>query len=379
MKKFSMAMLIALMGAGFVTACGSDSDDDNNDDANACQEVKCDAIANADGVAKGDDCACEYTCKNGFVKVDGENGSFTCEESAEEENDPCKDFAGCKGVSLPYVCTPTKDESAADGCKAVLSCDSDYTKVDDADNANGFRCLLPDDAVCLGDDECISGYCEVVDDETRKCAQKNDGGNGEGEGGEAKSCDPSDANACGTDELCITNVCKKADDLINTPCSTSTDTDYCFGNMKVYCFEGDSSTQYTYESCKDGASCVVDGLTAKCVAPEPVDPTVCSASTENSVMYACGGEEDEENWGGYTKSIVKTCTNNDGIYEWVEKSTDCNSYSGEACYPKHAGETCTNASPLDSPNGTQCHGINMNCASDYCDPDTDLCADKPVK
>ena len=315
MKKFSMAMLIALMGAGFVTACGSDSDDDNSNDANACQEVKCDAVANADGVAKGEDCACEYTCKSGFVeveggngafaceepeadkckevkcdaianadgvakgedcaceytcksgfdKVDGANGSFTCEASAEEDEAPCKDFAGCEGVSLPYVCTPTEDEAAEGGCKAVLSCGSDYTKVDDADNANGFRCLLPDNAICLGDDECISGNCEVVDDETRKCAPKSDGGEGEGEGGgsDAKACDPSDANACGADGLCIANVCKTADDFNFKEGNSYSDSDYCFGKVRVSCEMGDTWDMYTKTTCSEG--CELKGGKASCI------------------------------------------------------------------------------------------------------------------
>ena len=478
MKKFSMALLVAFLGAGVVTACGGD-------DKNSCEDEKsaCDAIANADGVHAGEDCKCTYTCKPGYHKVEASDGTglFTCQpddntcaevctgimipEGVEckgeldasktkcspvfscvagyrnangstnsdiecvEDNDSC-DNSVCTSVpDNGAECRGVKDESVAGGCKAVYSCGegyrndngsegpdiecvhttpcdnqtcavalpyecvktvngtacdisykcaSPYEKVTEGVDptnddfiAYGFLCLLPNGEICQGNDECISGNCETIDEDTMKCAEKDNGG---GETGQA--CGSDGDEPCPVDSQCISGHCKAADDIIHTSCSPDSSQDYCFGNMKVYCLEGnDGNAQYSYENCDEDATCTVEGLTARCVLNAPVDPTVCSAATEGNVAYSCGGDEDEENWGGYKKSIAKTCTNNSGTYEWVESSINCASY--ESCYPKHAAKRCTTGSPLDYAIGRECYNNDLNCASDYCDPSTNLCAERP--
>ena len=365
MKKFSMALLVAFLGAGVVTACGGD-------DKNSCEDEKsaCDAIANADGVHAGEDCKCTYTCKPGYHKVEASDGTglFTCQpddntcaevctgitipEGVEckgeldasktkcspvfscvagyrnangstnsdiecvEDNDSC-DNSVCTSVpDNGAECRGVKDESVAGGCKAVYycgegyrndngsegpdiecvhttpcdnqtcavelpyecvgtvngnacdisyKCASPYEKVTEGVDptnddfiAYGFLCLLPNGEICLGNDECISGNCETVDEDTMKCAEKENGG---GESGDACDAD----NPCAADAQCINSVCKTADDLAFTECSYS-DSDYCFGNIKVACEDGSSWSMYMKTTCAEG--CELDHGTAKCVGED---------------------------------------------------------------------------------------------------------------
>ncbi len=363
MKKLSMALLVALLSAGFVSACSDDKkDDDPKTPTDACAEVKCDAIANANGVAKGDDCVCEYTCKLGFDKVDGADGAFTCEASKNDcSNVTCNAIANANGVAK------------GDDCACEYTCNSNAEKVDDPAAAGKFKCLLKNDEVCNGNDECASGNCESLDDETSKCAAPKDPGNVQ----EGTACNPADANPCeNADALCIGNVCKTADDLNMKECA-STDAGYCFGNVKVNCVQGDNEDyRYIKDTCATGSSCVVKEGEAKCELDD-VDPTVCSEATEGNKLYSCGGEESDDEVGAYLKAITKTCTNNSGTYEWVESAHECNSYSGEVCWPNHASTQCTTAYPGNAAIGDSCNN-NIDCVSDYCNSDK-VCAEKPAK
>lgn len=366
MKKLSMALLIALASAAFMTSCSDDKDDNKGGAApavDACASSKvCDNLPNngavcdkvADASAEGG-CKGVYSCPSGYTNLNNSNGpDIDCAPEQACASTVCNEVANADGVA------------SGEDCACSYTCKDAYDRIDDASAAKGFKCLLKNDEICNGNDECASGNCESVDEETSKCAPAGTNP------GPVNECDPSNANACSDGKLCIKNACKTADDLDHTECSPSTDSDYCFGNVKVYCLEVGGVSQYSKESCTDGAECIVSDRVASCVLPT-VDPDACTAANVDAVIYSCGGDESEDDPGAYMKSITKTCTDNNGTYEWVEKVEDCS--SNGVCWPKHVSAKCTSAIPFDRAIGADCSAA-LDCASDFCDPDTNKCAEK---
>ena len=367
MKKLSMALLIALASAAFMTSCGDDKDDNKGGAApavDACASSKvCDNLPDngavcdkvADASAEGG-CKAVYSCPSGYVNLNNSNGpDIDCAPEAACANTVCNEVANADGVA------------SGEDCACSYTCKDAYDRIDDASAAKGFKCLLKNDEICNGNDECASGNCESVDEETSKCAPAGTNP------GPVDECDPSNANACSDGKLCIKNACKTADDLDHTECSPSTDSDYCFGNVKVNCLEVNGVSQYSKESCTDGAECVVSDRIASCVLPT-VDPDECTEANADAVIYSCSGDEVDDSFGGYSKSIEKKCTQGTDGYAWVETVSNCT--GGDACYPKHASSKCLNTLPNEQAIGADCFGKDFNCASDFCDPDTNKCAEK---
>ena len=91
-----MAMLIALLGAGFV-ACGDDKDDD--EDTKTCESA-CEEVANATST-QADDCTCSYVCKEGYEAADASvtDKAIVCNAKAGDScESACKEVANAKAT-----------------------------------------------------------------------------------------------------------------------------------------------------------------------------------------------------------------------------------------------------------------------------------------
>ena len=405
MKKFSFAILCALLGASCcLSSCGDDNDDKKSDDVACSTEKPCenaDQYCNANsecvdkladdaecadanqcksgacndgkcGAAKADDCKCD----DGSACPDGDKNKCTskAEDCKCDDGSDCPDGDKTKCTSKAEDCKcddgsdcPDGDKNKCEGAAEECKCD-DGSNCPDGDKA---KCTpastepLANGEVCNDNNECKSGYCETVDDETRKCADKPE----DDPKPDGKACTDDSKCDASKGERCIDTVCLTADKLDKTKCSEA-ETGYCFGNIRVFCNVQESASLYDTQDCKD-AECNDNAGKPVCKAKEPADPTKCTAENVDAVVYSCGGDLNED--GSYTKSITKTCTKDGSNYKWVDKEKDC---GDDACWSNHASSACLGTYPNDFENGKDCSS-NLNCKSDYCDTATKKCADKP--
>ncbi len=337
MKKFTMAMLLAALGMGFV-ACSDDKDDDKDKDKEVtCDVSKCEAVSHATAVAKadGDACKCEYTCDPNYEPEDSSvnDGTLIC-KAQSQPSDNC-DSLQCTVADTNAQAVATKN---GDACECVYSCKNGYELAEGAKNDKDIKCaliLLENGEACNGDSECKSGYCEVQTEEGDGiCAEKKE------------NTDKDDYAACTQDsdckvadgEYCVNSKCRTATSFHMSECSGN-EADFCVGNSLVSCVDSEMGMLYDVNACKGESTCQLnaDNVYA-CVFPEAEVTDACNAENENKKVYtACAGDDD--GYGGYEKAAYKKCTKAaDGSYSWVESTETC---GGTSCLPECPALGCT--------------------------------------
>ncbi len=192
MKKSAVLLAISMAFASFgFIACDGDDDSNANSRKNAihannnsgnennscsvdypcaddpCADYECAAIRSpgytVQAVLDGDACACDYSCADGYKKVDNASDplGFACVEITDCESDP----ASCG--ERPCVCAIPGEGYAShsivdgDSCSCEYSCLDGYRKVDDDTAGPGFICEKIGGS--CGDDPalpCIDDPCE---------------------------------------------------------------------------------------------------------------------------------------------------------------------------------------------------------------------------
>ena len=324
MKKWSIALLVALLGAGFV----------------ACSEDK---LENGSGCDKGDE------CKSGY----------------------CSDEKVCA------------DKPEAEACKEDKTCDDTNKYCIEADNVCVDK--KDADADCTADNECKSNKCDA---ESKKCVavapEENDCAatctdtnkycNGDG------ACvDKKDADAdCTADNECKSGDCSDAGKCV----AASTDPELpedgsecdtpsiaCNGKNLVECAEdamAPGELAWKVTACADA-----------CLDLDDADPACYKACDEADKKTVKCDPDSGDDGDSLKASLELTCTViGDGKYEIVTKRNEC---EGMYTCDTTTGlcETAGTSEPdKNLENGETCEK-NSDCKSNYCDEATKKCTDKP--
>ena len=364
MKKFSFAILCALLGTSCcLSSCGDDDDKDNKDDNVECSATQ--ACANADQYCSADskcvdkladdaDCTDAKECKSG--KCEGNKCVANADQPADKKDDgaACTNADECKsGKCEGNLCVAAeqpadkKDDGAdcveADECKSG-KCEGGKCGDGEAEEK------LDDGEDCESPEQCKSGKCE-----DGKCGDKSEEPVTEGQ-----PC--SDDNNCtiSKNERCVDKICHTADSLVSKGECESGDAGYCFGNIKVSCEDGENWSQYVKDDCGDNICEEANGNPI-CKVKE-VDPGECSNANVGAIVYACGGEVEGN---GSNISIKRTCTKNGTKYEWVDVPTNCDMSNGYGCLAACPEDACSSIGVCKVDIGSDCSNDNY-CKSGYC-------------
>jgi len=336
MKKFTMAMLLALLGVGFV-ACDDDKDDDkgdNKDEKVSCEKTTCTASdANASGVAKvdGDSCKCEFSCKEGYKPAAGSSSdeNIKCEKD-EEGGSSQKEDCSTKTCTAADANATGVAKADGDSCKCEFSCNNGYKLADGSKNDETIKCefiLLENGASCNGNNECKSGNCASANDEgDGVCAEKEE------ETG-AKACEKDSECDSAKGEYCVSGLCKTASDF-SGECSTDNG-NFCVGNSLVVCNDGGGMAtvaQYSVTACGDNAVCGT--------SPKNIVGCFDACTEEKAETKKCDTSDPDEDY-GYRAEIIYVCTKVDGkLFSVADRVQQCG-----------MGQTCGNSSAEEEAKG----------------------------
>ena len=402
------------------------SDYNKTVDASAAEGIKC--------TAKGGACkkSCPETLKDGMTcsVEDPESENCSLKYDCADTHDKATDTEAAEGIKCTAkdICTKEKKCESADvlgagkvcsvkkagegetgdddGCIVSYDCESRYDKADDANAVGKIKCTKKPcaDYICSSTIDGVVAsvkYDPEAEDEEDKCTctykcqdgLKEEAAPGTEEGiicivaNKACSSDPTKCNEFeGTQ--CVKGQCRTADEVANkVSCSMDSDTDFCFGDVRVYCSSGNGESgisMYIKEDCSklDGATCEIASGTkiATCKA-NSVPPT--GECTVDDIIHGCKGEQvwtvdDDYNdiplgWKIHTtsKCVLDEETN---TLSWVPQADDPCS-GKDSCYSTHPQYGCVGeninanyiqlnsycASSLNTAKG------NIACTSNYCE------------
>lgn len=331
MKKFGVALLVAMLGAGLVLSCSDDSSKaklgERCSEASDCDSGHCDEASNR----------CAMGTKN---PVGGECGiNADCESNR------------CDGTTKLCVDASTDDKKPVGGA-------------------------------CKVDSDCQSNKCDA---DTKKCVDSSSTGDKKADGEACTADAECQSNTCDADtKKCITPESPKLP-VDGSVCEASFE-DSCIDNHAVTCGsdeddgEGSAELVYSVKACDTGSQCVVDGGTAKCLEKcDTLDETkrACDGDSgadgetlKASFELTCKAFGEAKLW-SVTKTVQcsQTCVVDSGLCEEEEpaverkedgaecttddecKSLRCaeNEESKLVCTPKLALDVaCTDSSDCDS-------------------------------
>ena len=402
----------ACTGVG-ICACQADADCKAKDDGNPCNgtlvcNVKthtCDVdpatVVKCSGAPTTDGCALN-NCNPKSGKCEDlprQDGAICSDNSKCTTNDGCT-----SGKCIPGKPLPCDDGKActADSCKADKGCVFDAAAVDKkACDADGDKCTQ-NDACSSG--VCVAGAKKLCDDGSACTADSCDKTTGSCKTTPVKDGTPcDDANACRTDDKCVTGVCKGTADkdcddnnactkdacaadkgcshdaaaLNNQPCDADGDK----------CTAGDSCKSGTCavgnpKVCDDGSACTTDSCdktTGACKTTPVKDGTACDDNDACKTDDSCLG-------GACKGTTAKDCDDNNGCTKdacAADKgcSHDAESLNNQGCDAD--GDKCTVGDICKS--GTCAVGASKvcddgsACTTDSCDKTSGDCKTAPVK
>ncbi len=406
MKKLTLALLITVIGAGFVAGCDDDNDKTNKpaaecketadcgDATKVCRSGKCEAIdpvttpcteETASTVCPSDKPLCiSGACSPAEPECTDENAAAKC----PAEKPYCVSGA-CSATKAPECIQNSECPSDKPNCSAGVCT---------AATADNPECNAQDAASCPSDKPyCVEGVCRADNPE---CTKDSDCSSDKPlcKGGvcTAKPVVACENGTC-SDGYCIDNACIKANDA----CSDKTKAQ-CFDNVLVKCApdawdldDGETPTEkliWQVTNC-DSKVCAVIDSEAACFE---------KCENENSEKYMCDASSaiDEDN--DPKDAMTFTCKKHDASLFFIKTKTetcekDCNPSTGK-CYsdddvagsaengPCESDTDCKLQLYCDSELKT-CQKIHYfeeactkdeQCNTDYCDPETKKCIDKPA-